>query len=107
MVFREIKRILGFILVILITVSAYCQTSSAIFKSDYPFQITINHIKQQEVYSKNSIVYKLSGERPYNIKINFENDTAFIQKNIYIMVMKFKNQTFNLKLSKSRFYFYK
>ena len=85
MVFKEINRVLGFILVILISISTYSQTATAIFKSDYPFQITINHIKQQDNYSKSSIIYKLTGERPYNIKINFENDTAFIQKNIYII----------------------
>ncbi|PCI98533.1 MAG: hypothetical protein COB15_05730 [Flavobacteriales bacterium] len=85
MVFKEINRVLGFVLVILISVSTYSQTATAIFKSDYPFQITINHIKQQNNYSKSSIIYKLSGNRPYNIKINFENDTAFIQKNIYII----------------------
>jgi hypothetical protein len=76
---------LGLILLTLIATSGISQTASAIFKSDLEFQITINNIKQHENYAKSSIIYKLIGNRTYNVKIQFQDDTAFVQKNIYLI----------------------
>jgi hypothetical protein len=75
----------GFLFILLLAASAYSQTASAIFKSENAFQLTINNVKQQNNYSKSAIVYKLSGDRPYNLKIEFEDDTLAIQNNIYII----------------------
>jgi hypothetical protein len=83
MVFRKIKLALGLILLTLISTSGITQTASAVFESEDAFQLTINNIKQHKTYSKNSIVYKLSGDRPYQVKIEFEEDTFFVQQNIY------------------------
>ena len=85
MVFREIKLALGLILFLLISTSGISQTASAIFESDEAFQLTINNIQQQNGYSKSAIIYKLSGDRPYNVKISFKDYTIFVQKNIYII----------------------
>ncbi len=85
MVFSGINKVFGFILMMQISVSAISQNASAVFKSETPFQITINQIKQQDNYSTNSIVYQLKGNRTYNIKIEFKDATAFIQKNIYLI----------------------
>lgn len=79
------KIILGYILVLLIPVSAYCQTASAIFKSDHSFQVSVNYIAQHSNYNNNVAIYKLPAEKAYNIKISFENDTVFTQKNIHLI----------------------
>tara|TARA_B100000809_G_scaffold128628_1_gene126703 strand:- start:307 stop:1101 length:795 start_codon:yes stop_codon:yes gene_type:complete len=85
MVFSETKKIFGTIILMIISASAFCQTASVVFESNDAIQITINNILQQNNYSKSTIVYKLTGERPYNVKIEFKNDTSFIQKNIYLI----------------------
>jgi hypothetical protein len=85
MVFREIKKIFGTIILMIISVSTFCQTASVVFESNDAIQITINNTLQQNNYSKSTIVYKLTGERAYNVKIEFENDTSFVQKNIYLI----------------------
>ncbi len=82
---RKINAVIGFILAMLLSVSGYCQTASVIFKSDDSFQITINNVKQHDSYSNNLIIYKLRGNQPYNVKVEFKDDTVFVQKNIYLI----------------------
>jgi hypothetical protein len=63
------------------------QTATAIFQneSNEAFQISINQIKQHSEYTKSISVSTLRGNSPYNVKVNFENDTISAQKNIFLI----------------------
>ena len=80
------KKVAGFILFILFSITTYSQTASAIFQSKSDsFQVSINHIKQHQNYSTNIKIDQLKGNMPYNVKINFKNDSVFVQKNIFLI----------------------
>ena len=66
-------KIIGVIILCYISIVSFGQTASAVFESDNSFQLTINNIKQYKSYTKSSEVYKISGERAYNIKVEFES----------------------------------
>lgn len=75
-------------LLILITsfsLISFGQTSNAVFTGLAPFRISVNKVLQQKEYITSLNLTNLSGERHYNLKIEFENDTTVIQQNIYIM----------------------
>ncbi len=76
-----------FIFLILFTSVFSAQTATAVFQNtnNKTFQVSINHVKQHENYSNNISIKKLTGNRPYNVKINFKHDTVFVQKNIYLV----------------------
>lgn len=75
-----------FIFIILFGLECSAQTASAIFESENEsFQVSINHIKQHQNYSNTIKLNRLIGNMPYNVKISFENDTTFVQKNIYLI----------------------
>jgi len=79
------RNIIGFILLSLFSINSHCQTASIVFNSENHFQVTINHIKQHNTYINNIQIKNLNGNHPYNIKINFKNDTISIQTNIYLI----------------------
>jgi len=82
MIFRKI---IGLVLISLISVCVQAQTASIVFNGKNNFQVTINQIKQHDAFSNNIKINKLKGNHPYNVKINFENDSAFVQTNIYLI----------------------
>ena len=74
------------ILLILFGAEYSAQTASVIFQSKSDsFQVNINHIKQHQNYNNNIKIDQLKGNMPYNVKINFKNDSAFVQKNIFLI----------------------
>lgn len=79
------RKIIGLVLIVLFSVCAQAQTASVVFNGTDNFQVTIDLIKQHGTYSNNIKVNKLKGNQPYNVKINFENDTLFSQTNIYLI----------------------
>jgi hypothetical protein len=85
MVFREIIKVTGVFIIMLISISTYSQTASAVFQSNEAFQITINNILQQNTSKKSFIIDNLSGERTYVIQLSFINDTNSLTQNIYII----------------------
>jgi|GEM_PF-992057 len=62
----------------------FAQTSNVIFKGNNSFRLSINNTLQHQEYINNLSV-SLYGEQYYNIKIEFENDTSILQKNIYVI----------------------
>ena len=80
-------RPLLFIFLFSFVTQSFGQTASVIFYSENneAFQVSINHIKQYPSYNNNVVVKQLKGDMPYNVKINYENDTVFAQKNIYLI----------------------
>ena len=75
-----------FILLILFGIEYSAQTAAVIFQNENKsFQVSINHIKQHQEYSNNIKINRLKGNMPYNVKINFDNDTNFVQTNIYVI----------------------
>ncbi|MBL4593038.1 MAG: DUF4476 domain-containing protein [Flavobacteriales bacterium] len=81
------RKIVGFILFALFSITAQAQTAAVIFQgtSNKPFQVSINHIKQHQDFKTNIKVNHLRGNMAYNVKIDFENDTIIIKKNIYLI----------------------
>lgn len=80
------KKLGGIILLLIFSITTYAQTASVIFMSkNDSFQVSINHIKQHLGYNNNIKVNQLKGNMPYNVKINFKNDTTIIKKNIYLI----------------------
>jgi Domain of unknown function (DUF4476) len=62
------------------------QTAVAIFQSKSDtFQLSVNHIKQHQNYTNNIKIDQLKGNMPYNVKINFKDDSVFVQKNIFLI----------------------
>lgn len=82
MVFRKII-ILVFLSLFVICTQA--QTASVVFKGTPEFQVSINLIQQHNSFANNIKVNKLKGDQPYNVKINFKNDSTFVQANIYLI----------------------
>lgn len=71
---------------LILSLSTYAQTAAVIFQNEKElFQVSINHIKQHQGYTNNIKISRLKGNTPYNVKINFKDDTTFIQKNIYLI----------------------
>jgi len=70
----------------LFSVECSAQTATAIFQGEEEsFQVSINHIKQHQEYGTSLKINLLNGNMPYNVKINFENDSIFLQTNIYLI----------------------
>ena len=93
-----------FILLVLFGVEYSAQTAAVIFQNkNESFQVSINHIKQHLDFNNNVKVNQLKGNSPYNIKINFENDSTFVQTNIYLIddglahIYKISKDTIQLK----------
>lgn len=79
------KNTIALVLFSLVSLCYHAQKASIVFKGMYEFQVTIDLIKQHNSYSNNIRVNNLKGNHPYNIKINFKNDSAFAQTNIYLI----------------------
>ena len=73
-----------FILFCLLSFNSIAQNTNTIFKGSTPFKLSINNTLQHPNYTKN-INVQLYGEQYYNVKIEFENDTTLLKKNIYII----------------------
>ena len=74
------------IFAILFSIKYSAQTAAVIFEGkNESFLVSINHIKQHQDYNSSLKVNHLNGNMPYNVKINFENDTNFVQANIYLI----------------------
>lgn len=69
----------------LVSIWSQAQTASVVFNGIDNFQVTINQIKQHKTFNNNIKVNQLKGNQPYNVKINFKNDTLLIQNNIYLI----------------------
>jgi Domain of unknown function (DUF4476) len=63
------------------------QTSRIVFSNidETKFNVSINNIKQHQGFTTNIQLLHLKGEMPYNVKIDFENDSTIIKQNIYII----------------------
>lgn len=71
---------------LILSLSTYAQTAAVIFQNEEElFQVKINQINQHQGYTNNIKISHLKGNTPYNVKINFKDDTTFIQKNIYLI----------------------
>lgn len=81
------NKIIGIILLNLFSVITYAQTASIVFQSENKdsFQVAINQVKQHKDYTSNLRLNKLKGNLPYNVIVNFKNDTVVIKKNIYLI----------------------
>lgn len=79
------KNTIALILFSLVSLCYHAQTASIVFKGMSEFQVTIDLIKQHNSYINNIRVNNLKGNHPYNVKINFKNDSAFTQTNIYLI----------------------
>ncbi len=81
------KRAVTIILLSFISMTMYAQNASVIFQNNdnASFQVSINHIKQHQDFTNSIKLNGLKGNMPYNVKIDFKNDTAFAQKNIYLI----------------------
>ena len=74
----------SFTLLYLLSFNSIAQSTNTIFKGKTPFKVSINNTLQHQKYT-NNLNISLYGEQYYNIKIEFENDTTILQKNIYII----------------------
>lgn len=81
----DLKKTIGLIIIVLITICTQAQTASVVFKGNSEFQVSINLIQQHNSFGRSIKVNNLEGNQPYNVKINFKNDTAFSQANIYLI----------------------
>jgi len=79
------KKTIALVLFNLVSLCYQAQMASIVFNGMYEFQVTIDLIKQHNSYSNNIRVNNLKGNHPYNVKINFKNDSAFAQTNIYLI----------------------
>ena len=69
----------------LLTFNSFAQSSDFIFEGTTPFRISINKVVQENQYCTSLKITNLQGEKHYNIKVEFENDTTFIQQTEYIL----------------------
>lgn len=76
-----------FIFALFLTYGFSAQTANMVLLSDEgtSFKLTINNIVQDDQYHDKIQVNKMQGERPYNMKIEFKDDTVILQKNIYLI----------------------
>jgi len=79
------KDTIALVLFSLVSPCYQAQSASIVFKGMYEFQVTIDLIKQHDSFVNNIRVNNLKGNHPYNIKINFKDDSAFAQTNIYLI----------------------
>ncbi len=76
-----------FIFLIFFLAEHSAQAASVVFQTDNKdsIQVTINNIKQHNNYNNSIRINQLKGNSPYNVRIDFKNDTAFVKTNIYII----------------------
>jgi len=79
------KKTIALVLLSLVSFCYQAQTASIVFTGASEFQVTINQIKQHRSFSKKIQVNNIKGDQPYNVKIDFKDDTAFTQTNIYLI----------------------
>ncbi len=79
------KKTIALVLFSLVSLCYQAQMASIVFNGTSEFQVTIDLIKQHDSYSDNIRINNIKGDHPYNVKINFKDDSAFAQTNIYLI----------------------